>query len=65
MSSSAKACQGVGGGGTEEEDVFHGCKREQVGMQVGSPATRIKIRLLVHFPHAITKFRRKNDLEVR
>jgi hypothetical protein len=30
-----------------------------------APATRIKTRLLVHFPHGSTKFKRKNELEVR
>jgi hypothetical protein len=36
-----------------------------LGMQVGSPATRIKTRLLVHFLYDSTIFRRKNKLEVR
>ncbi|EEE67894.1 hypothetical protein OsJ_25730 [Oryza sativa Japonica Group] len=35
-----------------------------VGMQVGSPATRIKTRLLVYFSYGSTKFRRKNEPEV-
>jgi hypothetical protein len=37
----------------------------KVGMQVGSPATHIKTRLLVYFPHGSIKFRKKNKLEVR
>uniref|UniRef100_A0A0E0QAJ7 Uncharacterized protein n=1 Tax=Oryza rufipogon TaxID=4529 RepID=A0A0E0QAJ7_ORYRU len=37
----------------------------EVGMQVDSPATYIKTRLLGHFPYGSTKFRRKTKLEVR
>jgi hypothetical protein len=37
---------------------------EILGMQVGSPATHIKTRLLVYFSHDSIKFRRKNKLEV-
>lgn len=45
---------------------FYRCNcKLQIVMQVDSPATHIKTRLLVHFPRNSSKFRRKSKLEVR
>uniref|UniRef100_A0A0E0AM18 Uncharacterized protein n=1 Tax=Oryza glumipatula TaxID=40148 RepID=A0A0E0AM18_9ORYZ len=43
----------------------NGKRCPELGMQVDSPATYIKTRLLCHFPYGSTKFRRKTKLEVR